>query len=105
LVVIINDAGAFREFEVVLVDTGVGGNVVAGDNVIIKATIPTPASTDYVENVGYFTANQPSNFATVQGVLQLGSSAPVISDNAYGADFKLEFLEPSDDWDLQGFTD
>jgi len=99
-----SDAGA--DYEIVdIIDSGT--NVlydVIGINPTIGLqtwtfTIPTPASTDYVDLTNHWGLN-PIPDATANGVLRLGTATPVIDTNAYGFDIEVQEFEFSPDWDL-----
>ena len=66
-------------------------------------TIPTPASTDYVDLTNFWGLNPLVN-ATANGVLQLDNGTPTIDTNAYGFDIEAQEFAFSPDWDLLAFS-
>jgi len=62
-------------------------------------TIPTPASTDYVDLTNHWGLN-PVPDATANGFLRFGTGTPTIDTNAYGFDIEVQEFEFSPDWDL-----
>jgi len=99
------DQGAYYIFTVNLLFEGAGGKIKDGKNTSIMATIPTPASADYVEELAFWPANQPS-WGTVKGIESLdGVITPGVDDTAYGVKATFQPAAISPDWQMWAYSD
>lgn len=96
------DTGSAFEFEVVLINQG-SNRPRNNRGCDVEVTISVPLSSNYSEELGFWSGNQPS-FANVEGFLQFDNVNQTNPGNAYGGDIEFQQGALSTDWDFAAFS-
>ena len=87
------------QYSVTLEGTGVQGEPPVGSPCAMTAAVPVPKPTQYIEEVGGFSA-QPS-FANAVGLKEVGGVlVPGSESNTYGLRITFQPMSTSSEWDL-----